>query len=124
MIANRRIVDLTRLLVPAKEPFKFDVHTYFVEQLLPQFHREQDDWYILQEWKLSSHVGTHVESPYHHLREGTNVAGLDLGTLMGDAVVLELKEGSFALQDCHQDVRTAGQLLVPRVVIKDGRVYE
>ena len=54
--------------------------------------------------------------------------GERLGTLAvgarGDAVVLELKEGSFALQDCHQDVRTAGQLLVPRVVIKDGRVYE
>ncbi len=89
MIANRRIVDLTRLLVPAKEPFKFDVHTYFVEQLLPQFHREQDDWYILQEWELSSHVGTHVESPYHHLQDGTDVAGLSLGALMGDAVVLD-----------------------------------
>lgn len=89
MPVNKKIVDLTRLLVPGEEPFTFDVRTFFVEELLPQFHRQPDDWYILQEWKLSSHLGTHVESPYHHLRDGTNVAGLQLGALMGDAVVLD-----------------------------------
>lgn len=89
MLQTGRIIDLTRLLEPGKEPFTFDVQTFFVEELLPQFHRRPDDWYILQEWKLSSHVGTHVESPYHHQREGTNVAGLELSALMGDAVVLE-----------------------------------
>ena len=91
MFPKKRIVDLTRLLVPGGEPFKFGVHTYFVEELLPQFHRQPDDWYILQEWELSSHVGTHVESPYHHLRDGTDVAGLDLGRLIGDAVVLDFR---------------------------------
>lgn len=88
---NKRIVDLTRVLVPGKEPFKFNVHTYFVEELLPQFHRKEDDWYILQEWELNSHVGTHVESPFHHLREGSDIAGLTLETLMGDAVILDFR---------------------------------
>lgn len=89
MLQNAKLVDLTRLLIPGKEPFTFDIQTFFVEELLPQFHRQPDDWYILQEWKLSSHVGTHVESPYHHLRDGINIAGLDPGTFIGDAVVLD-----------------------------------
>jgi arylformamidase len=88
---NGKIIDLSRVMESGKEPFKFNVQTYFVEELLPQFHRREDDWYILQEWEINSHVGTHVESPYHHLREGKDIAGLSLETLMGEAVVLDFR---------------------------------
>jgi dihydroorotase len=51
-----------------------------------------------------------------------------IGTLSvgawGDAVVLGLQEGAFDLYDCHKQVRQAGQLLVPHVVIVGGRVYK
>jgi dihydroorotase len=50
-----------------------------------------------------------------------------IGTLgvgaWGDAVLLDLEEGAFELRDCHKQVRIARQLLVPRLVIKDGHVY-
>lgn len=50
-----------------------------------------------------------------------------IGTLAvgawGDAVVLGLEKGAFELRDCHQQVRIGRQLLVPRIVIKDGHVY-
>lgn len=88
---NRRIIDLTRVMEPGKEPFKLQVETYFVEELLPQFHRKEGDWYILQEWELSSHIGTHVESPYHHLKEGPDIASLPLESLLGEAVVLDFR---------------------------------
>ncbi len=88
---NGKIIDLSRVMESGKEPFKFNVQTYFVEELLPQFHRREEDWYILQEWELNSHVGTHVESPYHHLREGRDISGLSLETLMGEAVVLDFR---------------------------------
>lgn len=91
MFKDKRVIDLTRTLEPGKEPFKLAVKTYFVEELLPQFYREKDDWYILQEWELSSHIGTHIESPYHHMKEGTNVAGISLDTVMGEAVVLDFR---------------------------------
>ena len=42
---------------------------------------------------------------------------------MGDAVVLGLQLGTFELRDCHKQVRIARQLLVPRIVIKDGHLY-
>jgi dihydroorotase len=51
-----------------------------------------------------------------------------LGTLAvgawGDAVVMDLEEGSFDFVDSHGQVRVGHQRLVPRVVIKGGRIYE
>src|SRR5439155_20322902 len=50
-----------------------------------------------------------------------------IGTLAvgacGDAVVFDHEEGSFQLVDSRQQVRVGHQRLVPRVVVKDGRVY-
>lgn len=91
MTMGKRIVDLSRIMVPGKEPFKLDVQTFFVDELLPQFHRKEGDWYILQEWALSSHVGTHVESPYHHMKDGTDIGNLALESLLGTAVILDFR---------------------------------
>ncbi len=51
----------------------------------------------------------------------------EVGTLakgaFGDAVVFELREGAFQLEDSRGEVRTGRQNLVPVVVVKGGRVY-
>ncbi|HEX5414186.1 MAG TPA: amidohydrolase/deacetylase family metallohydrolase [Chloroflexota bacterium] len=51
-----------------------------------------------------------------------------IGTLAigawGDAVVFDLEEGDFPLVDSDGVTRTGRQRLVPRVVVKGGRVYE
>ena len=50
-----------------------------------------------------------------------------IGTLAvgawGDAAVFELEQGSFPMVDCQRETRMVGQRLIPRVVIKDGAVY-
>lgn len=50
-----------------------------------------------------------------------------IGTLAvgawGDAVLFELREGSFQLADSHGQTRTANRSLCPVTVIKGGRVY-
>jgi dihydroorotase len=50
-----------------------------------------------------------------------------IGTLAvgawGDAVVLDVEKGAFELEDCHGHVRIGRQLLVPQMVIREGRVY-
>lgn len=50
-----------------------------------------------------------------------------IGTLApgawGDAVVFELREGTYNLEDCHGGVRTGMRRLEPVIVIKAGRVY-
>ena len=51
----------------------------------------------------------------------------EVGTLakgaFGDAVVFELREGAFRLEDSHGEVRMGRQNLVPVAVVKGGRVY-
>lgn len=50
-----------------------------------------------------------------------------IGTLRpgawGDAVAFELREGAFNLEDSHGEVRVGRQRLVPRIVVRGGRVY-
>ena len=50
-----------------------------------------------------------------------------IGTLRvgawGDAVAFELQDGEFPLEDSHGEVRTGRQQLVPKVVVRGGRVY-
>jgi dihydroorotase len=42
----------------------------------------------------------------------------------GDAALFALEEGSFPLVDCHRETRMARAKLAPRLVIKDGALYE
>ena len=55
-----------------------------------KIRRREDVWYIIQEVKMGSHVGTHIEFPYHHLKNGKSAADYPLERLVGDAVVLDL----------------------------------
>lgn len=91
LLENRRVIDLTRPLYPGKERFALEISTFQVDEVQPDFNVPKNEWYILQEWKISSHVGTHIESPYHHLAEGFDVAAIPLERVMGDAVVLDFR---------------------------------
>ena len=113
LLSGKRVVDLTRILRPGKERFKLDIHTFAVDELIPGFHVPEGEWYILQEWEISSHIGTHVESPYHHIRDGTDIAGLSLERVMGDAVVLDFsgKKASQAIE--RVEIQAAGSDVRP-----------
>ena len=91
LLEGKRVVDLTRVLQPGAETFKLNVRNFNVEELLPGFHRPEGQWYILQEWEISSHIGTHVESPYHHQEDGGDVSQLEIHRLMGEALVLDFR---------------------------------
>jgi arylformamidase len=47
------------------------------------------------EMSLSVHTGTHVDAPRHFLADGADVTQLDLGTLMGPALLVEVDEAPF-----------------------------
>lgn len=90
-MTGKRLIDLTRVLQPGREKFALDIQTFFVDELLPGFHRPEGQWYIMQEWKISSHIGTHIESPHHHIENGPDVASLSIERLIGEAVVLDFQ---------------------------------
>ena len=61
-----KLLDLSHKMTPGKEEYLLELKTYSIEELLPQYNRRPEDWYILQEVHFITHVGTHIESPYHH----------------------------------------------------------
>ena len=84
-----RIVDLSHKLCPAKEEYKLEVKRYFVDELYPQYKRRPNDWYIMNEVTFLTHVGTHIEVPYHYLKEGKDMAEFPLEKLIGEGIVLD-----------------------------------
>lgn len=94
---KHRIVDLTHKLFPGKEERKLEIKTFFVEdvpspsggKLLPKIKREKDVWYIMQEITLLNHIGTHIEAPYHYLKDGKDASEVPLERVVGEAVVLD-----------------------------------
>ncbi len=87
----RRVVDLTRFLVPGKEIFRLEIETFQVRDYLPGFKQGKKDWHTIQELHMCAHIGTHVEAPKHHLRNGKDISALPLETFMGPAVRLDFR---------------------------------
>ncbi len=97
MLNFGRMTELSHRLTPGKEEFPLEIETFNTEVALASSKRESthtikrrdDIWYILQEVKMGSHVGTHIEFPYHHLKKGKSAADFPLERMVGDAVLLD-----------------------------------
>ncbi len=89
-----RLVDLSHPLFPGKEEYHLELDTHFTDELYPQYKRSPETWYILQDIRMSSHCGTHIEFPYHHCRTGMDAGAFPLDRLVGDAVLLDFRHKS------------------------------
>lgn len=109
---KRHIVDLSRRLIPGKERFRLDIKTFFVEEYIPGYiEREEDDWYIMQDVTLCSHVGTHIESPYHHVKEGKDSSEIPLDSVIGEAVVLDFTHKKADEPVTLEEIKKAGRMI-------------
>lgn len=85
----RRIVDLTLPLVPGAGDRPLRIERGRTEELT--VHEPVDHpWYIMHRVETISHIGTHIEAPYHCFADGRDLAGIPLDRLAGEAVVLDL----------------------------------
>jgi arylformamidase len=84
-----KIVDLSRLCTPEKEPFKLNIKTFYVDEYIKGMERKKGDWYIVQDATMCSHIGTHIESPYHHVKGGKDISEISLNQVIGEAIVLD-----------------------------------
>ena len=80
-LGNLRIVDLTKGLDPATETRRCHLFRFNTCGPIPDYHTIMD---------LTSHLGTHVECPYHHNDDWVDVAGLPLTTFMGRAIYVNI----------------------------------
>ena len=87
-----RITDLSHTILPGNEEYRLEIDTRPTEQWeqFAKYQREPDHWYILSEVCFSTHVGTHIEFPYHHCQDGLDAARFPLERLVGEATVLDI----------------------------------
>lgn len=86
-----KIIDLSHIIEPGKAGRKFSLEMVGAETVNPNVIRLENQWYIMHNISMVSHIGTHIEAPYHILKNQADLAGLPLEILMGDAVILDLK---------------------------------
>ena len=89
-----KIIDMSHVLYPGKESRKFTIDMVGADEVNPNVIRLKNQWYIMHNINLVSHIGTHIEVPYHILRDGDDLARFPLENLCGEAVVLDLRECS------------------------------
>lgn len=85
-----RLVDLSHTIRPGAESRLFETEMIKASQVagtpwLP------GQWYIMHNIRTVTHIGTHVECPYHINENGADAATVPLENLVGEAVVADLR---------------------------------
>jgi arylformamidase len=83
----KNLIELSHVLTPGEEEFILEIKTKNTEEVHKSTVRREDVWYIIQDVKMSSHLGTHIEFPYHHMKTGKDAANYPLERMVGDAVL-------------------------------------
>jgi arylformamidase len=86
-----KIIDLSHVIEPGKAGRKFTLEMVGADTVNPNVIRLENQWYIMHNISMVSHIGTHIEAPYHILKDQADLAALPLETLMGPAVILDLR---------------------------------
>lgn len=81
-LGGLRVVDLTKVLDPKTETRRCGLTRFNTGGPIPDFHTIMD---------LTSHLGTHVECPYHHNDDWADVASLPITTFMGRAIYVNIE---------------------------------
>ena len=68
------IVELSHRIIPGKENFNMEIRVDDVTNILPEVKHRPDVWYVLGEVTYCTHVGTHIEVPFHHVKDGPGKA--------------------------------------------------
>lgn len=78
-----RVVDLTKPVDPKTEDRLCKLHRFNTGGRIPDFHTN---------FEINSHLGTHVECPYHHHDDWADVSALPLTSFFGRAIYANITE--------------------------------
>jgi arylformamidase len=116
-----RAVELSHHLFPGQEEYQLEVQNRYVEELQPEYKdkRPPGQWYIMSEVQLWSHVGTHMEAPYHYLKEGSDIAQVPLARVVGECILIDFSDKAIRepiseaeLQERGADIREGDMVFV------------
>ena len=87
-----KFIDLTHVITPSDALRKFTIEIINPETVNPNVIKLEDQWYIMSNINMVSHIATHIESPYHVLPSGKDLSKISLDTLFGEAVIIDLSD--------------------------------
>ncbi len=114
-LADYRPVELSHVLHPGSEEYRLEVTNRFVEEFDPFYagKRRDDAWYVMSEVVLWSHVGTHMESPFHYLKDGPDLTGIPLERVVGECVLVDFTDKNVGQAITEAELRERGSLIAP-----------
>ena len=89
------IIDLSHTIVPEKEEYGCVLDVKNIEEVFTKYKRAPDAWYVIGRIEMNTHCGTHIEAPYHHDKDGLDIASLPMECLVGLATCIDLRQRSF-----------------------------
>jgi arylformamidase len=109
-LTGYRPVELSHTLHPGKEEYRLDVTNRYVEEFDPFYagKRRDDAWYIMSEVVSWSHVGTHMESPFHYLKDGPDLTGIPLEQVVGECVLVNFTDKKVGEAITEAELRERG----------------
>ncbi|MFA5659320.1 MAG: cyclase family protein [Oscillospiraceae bacterium] len=88
-----KIVELSHNMLPGKEPFNLEVNLFDVAELGERAEPHGEGvWYVAADVSFSTHCGTHIEFPLHHLKGGADAMTYPLKNMIGEACVLDFTD--------------------------------
>lgn len=110
-LSATNFIDLSHSLDPSTE--KRHVHVEYVTlenypTVFPGYVvTEADKIYPMHTVEFASHIGTHLETPYHWNRRGRDCADIPIERLIGDAVCIDLRDVPPSRDITLEDVQAA-----------------
>lgn len=110
---NLKVTDLTKVIDPATESRRCNLFRFNTGGPIPDFHTNMD---------ITSHLGTHVECPYHHHDDWPDVQALPLTNFMGRCryVNIDHLEPNTHISGADLDKASEGRIQEGDVVIIDS----
>jgi len=110
-LMHARVVELSHVLLPGQEEYHLEVANRPVEEFDPFYagKRQADAWYIMSEVGLWSHVGTHMETALHALKDGTDIAGVELERCVGMCQLVDFTDKRVGEPISEEELRERGR---------------
>jgi arylformamidase len=89
-----KVIDMSHVIIPGKSDRKFNLEIVGADEVNPDVVRLPNQWYIMHNLQMVSHIGTHIEAPFHTRKDGLDLAKLPLEKLWGEAIILDLRNVS------------------------------
>jgi arylformamidase len=108
-----RIIDLSKSLDPSTETRRCNLFRFNTGGRIPDYHTHMD---------LMSHLGTHVECPYHHDDNWPDVQSLPLSSFLGRAIYVRIThlQPNSHIMPADMEKASGGRIRKDDIVIIDS----